>query len=89
MKTARQGARSAELHAPWRAEVYVRGSLEDGGLEEGAGVQIQLLLANDVHSPTVLRANMQPRNFPEWDEAFGVTETDGMYLPPEKRISIW
>ena len=50
---------------------------------------IQLLLANDVHSPTVLRANMQPRNFPEWYEAFGVTETDGMYLPPEKRISIW
>ena len=50
---------------------------------------IQLLLANDVHSPNVLRANMQPRNFPEWYEAFGVTETDGMYLPPEKRISIW
>ncbi len=50
---------------------------------------IQLLLANDVHSPNVLRANMQPRNFPEWYEAFGVTETDGMYLPPEKRSSIW
>ena len=50
---------------------------------------IQLLLKNDVHSPAVLRANMPPRNFPEWYEAFGVTETDGMYLPPEKRISIW
>ena len=50
---------------------------------------IQLLLKNDVHSPAVLRANMPPRNFPEWYEAFSVTETDGMYLPPEKRISIW
>ncbi|MBR3076308.1 MAG: M13 family peptidase [Oscillospiraceae bacterium] len=50
---------------------------------------IQLLLASDVHSPTVLRANMMPRNFPEWYEAFGVTENDGMYIAPEKRISIW
>ena len=50
---------------------------------------IQLLLASDVHSPAELRANMTPRNFPEWYEAFSVTETDGMYLPPEKRISIW
>ena len=50
---------------------------------------IQLLLVNDVHSPAVLRANMPPRNFPEWYEAFDVTESDGMYLPPEKRISIW
>ena len=29
------------------------------------------------------------RNFPEWYEAFGVTETDKMYIAPEKRISIW
>ena len=32
---------------------------------------------------------MTPRNFPEWYEAFGVTESDGMYIAPEKRISIW
>ena len=50
---------------------------------------IQLLLSNDVHSPNVLRANMAPRNFPEWYEAFGVTENDQMYIAPEKRISIW
>ena len=50
---------------------------------------IQLLLANDVHSPAVLRANMAPRNFPEWYEAFGVTEKDRMYIAPDKRISIW
>ncbi len=50
---------------------------------------IQLLLKSDVHSPGELRANMSPRNFPEWYEAFGVTETDKMYIAPEKRISIW
>lgn len=50
---------------------------------------IQLLLANDVHSPAVLRANMAPRNFGEWYKAFGVTDKDKMYIAPEKRISIW
>lgn len=50
---------------------------------------IQLLLANDVHSPAVLRANMAPRNFNEWYEAFDVTEKDQMYIAPDKRISIW
>ena len=50
---------------------------------------IQLLLTSDVHSPGELRANMSPRNFPEWYEAFGVTAADRMYIAPEKRISIW
>lgn len=50
---------------------------------------ILLRLNNDVHSPNVLRANMPPRNFAEWYDAFGVTENDRMYLAPDKRISIW
>ena len=50
---------------------------------------VQLLLASDVHSPNVLRANMTPRNFAEWYETFGVTERDGMFIAPEKRIGIW
>ena len=50
---------------------------------------LQMLLANDVHAPAVLRANMQPRNFPEWYEAFGVTSSDKMYLPEDERIVIW
>ncbi len=49
----------------------------------------KLLLSCDVHSPAVLRANMTPRNFNEWYEAFGVTEQDQMYIAPDKRISIW
>ena len=47
------------------------------------------LLKTDVHAPNYWRANMQPRNFPEWYEAFGVKPTDKMYLPVEKRVSIW
>ena len=50
---------------------------------------IKLLLTNDVHSPSVLRANMTPRNFAEWYETFGVRSTDKMYIPEDKRISIW
>ena len=49
----------------------------------------QMLLAVDVHGPAILRANMPPRNFGEWYSAFGVTESDKMYIAPEKRIVIW
>ena len=50
---------------------------------------IQLLLARDVHSPAPIRANIPPRNFDEWYEAFDVTDQDQMYIAPDKRISIW
>ncbi len=49
----------------------------------------QMALVNDVHAPNELRANIQPRFFKEWYDTFRVTENDGMYLPPEKRIIIW
>ena len=49
----------------------------------------QMLLAVDVHGPCILRANMPPRNFDEWYTTFGVTESDKMYIAPEKRIIIW
>lgn len=48
-----------------------------------------LLLQVDVHGPSYLRANMPPRNFPEWYAAFQVKKTDGMYLTPSKRVVIW
>ena len=50
---------------------------------------VKLLLTLDVHSPSELRANVPPRNFTEWYEAFGATEADKMYLPDDKRIVIW
>ena len=49
----------------------------------------KLLLSVDVHGPAILRANMQPRNFKEWYDTFGVKKTDKMYIPPKKRIIIW
>ena len=48
-----------------------------------------LLLQVDVHGPCYLRANMPPRNFPEWYETFKVKKTDDMYLAPSKRVVIW
>ena len=48
-----------------------------------------LLLQVDVHGPSYLRANMPPRNFPEWYAAFNVKKTDKMYLAPSKRVIIW
>ena len=56
---------------------------------KGRPEYLKLLLSVDVHSPVVLRANMQPRNFEEWYKTFDVKETDKMYIAPEKRICIW
>ena len=50
---------------------------------------LALLLSVDVHGPCSLRANIPPRNFPEWYATFGATEADQMYIAPEKRIVIW
>ena len=50
---------------------------------------LQLLLNLDVHGPSILRANIPPRNFPEWYETFNVKKTDKMYIAPSKRVVIW
>lgn len=49
----------------------------------------ELLLKIDVHGPSILRANMQLSNMPEFQEHYGITENDEMYLPQEKMVSIW
>ncbi|MBR5136608.1 MAG: M13 family peptidase [Clostridia bacterium] len=50
---------------------------------------LQLLLTVDVHGPTCLRANIPPRNFPEWYDTFKVKKSDKMYIAPSKRVVIW
>ena len=50
---------------------------------------LQLLLNLDVHGPSILRANMPPRNFDEWYQTFNVKKTDKMYIAPKKRVVIW
>lgn len=46
-------------------------------------------IKSDPHSPSKFRVNGSLANQPEFYGAFGVKEEDAMYLPPEKRISIW
>lgn len=51
--------------------------------------ELRRRIATDPHSPSVYRANGPVRNVPEWYKAFGVEETDALYLPPEERVKIW
>lgn len=46
-------------------------------------------LRTDPHSPEEYRTNGVVRNLAEWYEAFGITESDPMYLAPEERVRIW
>lgn len=50
---------------------------------------IKSQVAVDVHAPGPLRANVQAQCQDEFYETFGVTEQDGMWLAPEKRVRIW
>jgi predicted metalloendopeptidase len=43
----------------------------------------------DYHAPPSLRVNLVVNQFDEWYEAFGIQETDPMFLPPETRIRIF
>lgn len=50
---------------------------------------LSMLLVMDVHGPSILRANMPPRNFEEWYQTFNVKSTDKMFIKPSKRLAIW
>ena len=41
------------------------------------------------HPPNCARVNMTVQQFQEFMDALGVSEGDGMYLPPEDRVAIW
>ena len=47
------------------------------------------LLKTDVHSPGEFRVNGVLPNLPGFYDAFGIQPGDGMYLPPQQRVSIW
>ncbi|MDX9692273.1 MAG: M13-type metalloendopeptidase [Acholeplasmataceae bacterium] len=49
----------------------------------------QLLLRIDVHGPSILRANMQLSNLPEFQSFYQIKETDQMFISKEKMVSIW
>ena len=46
-------------------------------------------IATDVHSPSYIRVNAILSTVDLFYETYGVTEGDGMYIPPENRISRW
>jgi putative endopeptidase len=46
-------------------------------------------LKTDPHSPGQFRANGAVRNQETFQKAFDVKPGDGMYLPPDSRISLW
>ena len=46
-------------------------------------------LATDPHSPPEFRCNQVVKNLDIYYEAFGVTESDEMWLEPQKRVVIW
>ncbi|THG29434.1 M13 family metallopeptidase [Naasia lichenicola] len=47
------------------------------------------LLAIDPHSPSEFRCNQIVRNVDAFYDAFTVTDSDALWLPPEDRVSIW
>jgi predicted metalloendopeptidase len=47
------------------------------------------LITSDPHSPDRFRVTGAVRNHPAFYSTFGVRPGDGMYLPPEDRVSIW
>ena len=46
-------------------------------------------IKSDPHSPEEFRVNGVVRNHPAFYRTFGVKPGDGMYLPPEQRVSVW
>ncbi len=54
-----------------------------------SGELVEFLLVNDVHAPSHLRTNATVQQLPEFYETFGVEPGDGMYLAPERRLSVW
>jgi putative endopeptidase len=46
-------------------------------------------LATDPHAPAEFRCNQIVRNIDDFYTAFGIVESDGLWLTPEERVSIW
>jgi len=50
---------------------------------------VSYFTAFEVHSMGWLRVNVPLMQLEQFYETYGITEDDGMYIPPEERVSIW
>jgi putative endopeptidase len=48
-----------------------------------------MLLTVDPHSPAEFRCNGVVRNIDAFHKAYGTTEADALWLPPQSRVTIW
>ena len=46
-------------------------------------------MATDPHAPAEFRCNQIVRNVDEFYAAFGVSESDALWLDEDQRVSIW
>ena len=51
--------------------------------------EIRRRIATDPHSPDIFRCNQIVRNLEQFYQAFGVSESDAMWLDPKARVGIW
>jgi len=51
--------------------------------------EIRRRVSMDPHSPDEFRCNQIVKNFDPFYEAFGLTEGDGLFMPPSDRVRIW
>jgi putative endopeptidase len=56
---------------------------------KGRDEEVIRLLAIDPHSPNEFRCNQIVRNIDAFYDAFGVTESDALWLPEDQRVTIW
>ena len=57
--------------------------------QKGRDAETIRLLTIDPHSPNEFRCNQIVRNIDAFYDAFGVTESDELWLDPDKRVTIW
>lgn len=57
--------------------------------QKGRDAETIRLLTIDPHSPNEFRCNQIVRNIDAFYDAFGVSESDELWLDPDKRVTIW
>lgn len=57
--------------------------------EKNSDEYIRMVTKTDPHSIARWRVNGQLPHIDAWYEAFGITPNDPMYIPKEKRVTIW